>query len=245
MWNFFTRLACRLGRTFRVEGPQLNNRLDRPRKETLLEAASSFVENYRPYAEIMRRSAWNPGFQDHENKYPEEMTEKQVAQLAREKIIGELNTNKSMLYPARRLFYWSKQKGYQFGTVRDFHWDWASEKVRGGPCKTFFSLTRWPVNWLSENAARAIKGDINLDPTVNYDPAALDPIPGKWLQPRLRRWGEDDDKPKVKVGPAVFRAGDTPRQARAIQQYLTQAVNQSKPLSLLLSTLDVDVYHHV
>lgn len=237
VWNFFITLAYRLGTTFRRMRPDLMHRSSSPSREDLLRAVGYFVETCEPYAEIMRKSQWNPRDKDYGNEYPERMTEKQVAQVARGRIVDELNANKSMLYPGRKLYYMSKQKGYRVDTVRDFHWDWASEKARGGPCKKFFSLNRWPVDWLSESAARTIKDDVELDPAVNYDPMALDPIPGKWLQPRLRRWGEDDDKPKVKVGPAVFRAGDTPRQARAIQQYLTEAVNTSKLLPGLLPSI--------
>ena len=160
--------------------------------------------------------------------------EDELLPVIRTRIIDEISANETMLAPAREHHYLGVADGLpRVALVWDHNWDWASEKVRGKAAPRFWSVDRWPQGsgYLATDE-EVPKVNDELDPGQTYDPVAADPMEDRVYRPRLRRYGEDMDKVKFRPGQPVFPVGDTRRQQRAIEAYMTDMVQKGEYFSL-------------
>ncbi|KAK0731407.1 hypothetical protein B0H67DRAFT_639810 [Lasiosphaeris hirsuta] len=233
VWNFFTALGYRLGYTIRRLERSLAREAGRAQHVSTQELAESISRWEEVVAdlqrgeivslpELVKRIGVNNG------DYTDGMTEQEALPLIRTKIIEEIYENKPMLAPGREYRYIGWDGEEQAALVRDFDWDWASKRVRGGKCKRFWDVNRWPLQsgYLNPEAENAIKNDVNLDPAQTFDPFVTDPTPDHWKRPKLRRYGEED-KVEYRRGPAIYPIGDTVRQRKAVEDYMTEMVHRS------------------
>lgn len=233
VWNFFTALGYRLGYTIRGVERSLEREAGRTQHvstQGLSEAIGKWEEvcaglerdEIVSLPELVKRIDVN------NTDYTDGMTEQEALPLIRAKIIEEINENKPMLAPGREHRYIDGNEKEQVAMVRDINWDWASEDVRGKECKRFWHVNRWPLesSYLTSEAKSAITSDVNLDPAQTFDPFVTDPTADHWKRPKLRRYGEED-KVEYRRGPAIYPVGDTVRQRKAVEEYVTDIVHKS------------------
>ncbi|KAK1755292.1 hypothetical protein QBC47DRAFT_300979 [Echria macrotheca] len=228
--NYFAVLAVRLSYTIQHLGDKEERYAEhKNRKPARTEDLRQSLKHFRDWCE----KAYDEPLRDTLARLclltlPEDgpdyfgMSVDELLTLIRGKIIEEISENKTMLHPTRRLVYVNKSGESDAADVRDVSWDWASPAVRP-PARLFWSLSRWPLKpagHITKEDARNVTEDVELDPAQTYDPTALDPIENKWYRPRLRRYGEEDAT-KYKHGDPSFPIGDTARQRKAVEQYIT------------------------
>ncbi|KAK3355350.1 hypothetical protein B0H65DRAFT_417475 [Neurospora tetraspora] len=174
-----------------------------------------------------------------------EMTEAEAFAVVKRKLLEESICNLTMLVPGRRVVYYGRDPAtgeVKHMTVRkrDVSWEFASARSSSttsgqGTKKRAFQywrLDRWPlgVGYTSEETERKIRDKKDVDPKMVYDPVAEDPISEKYRRPKLRRFGEDE-KVKMKRGPAVYPVGDTVRQAWRVEESMTESAYRALGLS--------------
>jgi hypothetical protein len=152
----------------------------------------------------------------------------------RTRIFEELRDNLVMLYPRRRYRYYEPDadggdtERLQQAEKWDHNWDWASPTVRGER-RQFWTLDRWPVGMgiLLRQREEIMRNGLDIDALHVVDPAMEEePTSLAYMRPRLRRY--QDEKTKVRYGPAVYPVGDTALQEKRVQEVMTQSVARGK-----------------
>ncbi|KAJ9133016.1 hypothetical protein NKR23_g11034 [Pleurostoma richardsiae] len=144
---------------------------------------------------------------------------------ARQGVIDECVRNDAMLFPVRPKRY-STEEGHR-GTALTHPplWEGAHRRVRGRSGR-FFSVNRWPLELLSEEARERVTSDEDLDKAAwLYDPLYEDPCVPKYCREKAEPYG--DDKVVYRWGPRVYAAGDTPYQRARVEHHLTSLVREA------------------
>ncbi|KAK0657571.1 hypothetical protein B0T16DRAFT_63407 [Cercophora newfieldiana] len=223
--NFFKALALRLGYTIWVLKQALKSSPPflQPRASELVKSIDKWKKTCTPEGKgdliKLVKSIDSQANVDKNNVLP----------WLREKIINEINANDTMLAPGRERHFTGGDGLNYVVLVRDHNWEWASERVRGRTVPRFMDVNRWPQGhgYLSSDDKLNYDADERVDPALIYDPSAQDPINLRFFRPRLRRYGEDRDDVRWRPGRPIFPVGDTRRQQRVIEQYMTSMVNNA------------------
>jgi hypothetical protein len=244
--TFFTTLALRLGLTvYRLRQAEKTWAEAKPLSTNLFRSALSAYEDHK--AEISKNyspdelsiatavkeadlPAYNYMFG---NRYPDDRVPEPHFSVLREKsalneirlnVISEANVNKPMLGPGRRRDF-TELGSTRTVYVRDHNWDWASVATRGEK-KQFFSLDRWPLELQSEETARWIRGDEDVDESMVANPWAEDLVPQRCFRAKLRPYVEQ--RVRHRPGTPVYPAGDTALQRRMVRWRVEDMVAKGK-----------------
>lgn len=243
VWNFFLALAFRLGYTIYMLNQEA---VEQGRLKPQPVPAEYLTESLTTFEAECKTEMKNAFGKDQAlitlpqlvYRYaPREytglqMTEAEAFAIVRRKLLEESICNLTMLVPGREHTYYGRDPGS--GEVvqmtvrkRDVSWGFAAPRLSATSKKKpfqYWRLDRWPlgVGYTSEETERKIREGKDVDSNMVYDPVADDPIPDRYRRPKLKRFGEDE-KVRMKRGPAVYPVGDTVRQQWRVEESMTAA----------------------